>query len=320
MQNTTELIYKAMTYGYPEEIPVLVWFHPAVMKKSEKEILKIMQQFPAFFGERWKTYDYEKETPASYRAGSFTDAWGCIWENKYEGMEGYVTGHPISNRKDILTYEAPKDDTGLPHGFMYLRLTDLRGFEESMLDFAEECEELQILIDKVCDYNVRQMELICNKEKGPYIAVGDDQGMQQGLAIGVHRWRKYLKPAFKRIYDVCAANGKLVYMHTDGDIIDIMDDIVETGVSMINPQYSANGLDRLIETCKGRIPIMLDLDRQLFPYATPNEMRDHAREAVEKLYLPEGGLGIHMEFSDDTPLENAVAILDEMDKLRRYRK
>ena len=319
MQNTAELIYKAMTYGCPEEIPVSVWFHPAAMKMNGDAIKKVIPMFPAFFGEQWLDYDYERQLPASYRAGCFTDEWGCVWSNMQEGMEAYVTGHPLSRRSDIKTFEAPKVDAGLPHGFMYLRLLDLRGFDEAMFDFADECDELQMLIDKVCDYNVRQMELICKKEKSPYIAVGDDLGMQQGLAIGPVRWRKYLKPAFKRIYDVCAAHGKLVYMHTDGDIIDIMNDIVDTGVSMVNPQYRANGIDRLVEVCKGKIPIMLDLDRQLFPYATPNEMRDHAREAVEKLYLPEGGLGINLEFGFDTPIDNIVAILSEMDRLRTYR-
>ena len=44
-------------------------------------------------------------------------------------------------------------------------------------------------------------------------------------------------------------------MHSDGDIIEIMPDLVEAGVNMINPQYRANGIDRLVETCKGRYPL-----------------------------------------------------------------
>ncbi len=63
-----------------------------------------------------------------------------------------------------------------------------------------------------------------------------------------------LKPAFKRIYDVCHGYGKYVYMHTDGDIIEIMPDLVDAGVNMINPQYRASGIDRLVRTCKGKFP------------------------------------------------------------------
>jgi len=319
MQNTTELIYKAMTYGYPEEIPVCAGFLPSAIKKNETAIKDIMRAYPAFFEDRWQSYDYDKELPGNCKVGCYTDDWGCVWENLNEGMAAYVTKHPVPRREDILTLKAPETDAGLPHGFMYLRLLDLRGFDEAMLDFAEDCEELQILIDIVCGYNVRQMELRCQNESSPYVAVGDDLGMQHGLAVGAGRWRKYLKPAYKRIYDVCATHGKLVYMHTDGYIIDIMHDLAEAGVSMVNPQYSANGLENLVATCKGKIPIMLDLNRQFFPYATPEEMRSHARKAVEALYLPEGGLGINLEFGPDTPPENVAAILDEMDILRKYR-
>ena len=45
-------------------------------------------------------------------------------------------------------FNEPAVNDGLPHGFMYLRLADLRGFEELMIDFAEEPPELQMLIDK----------------------------------------------------------------------------------------------------------------------------------------------------------------------------
>ena len=65
---------------------------------------------------------------------------------------------------------------------------------------------------------------------------------------------------------------------------------------------------------------MLDLDRQLFPFGTPKDMRDHVREAVEKMYMPEGGLGIVIEIGMDVPLENIDALLDEMDKMKTYGK
>lgn len=319
MQNTIDLILKAIKYENPEEIPVFTSILPAAMKKHGDSMKKIISKYPDLFGQWWTDYDYEKNLPYSYHQGNFTDAWGCVWSNEQEGMESYVTGHPIPNREDILTLKAPDTDIGLPHGFMYLRLLDLRGFEEAMMDFAEECDELQLLIDKVSSYNVRQMKILCENNPSPMISVGDDQGMQRGLAIGLSKWQKYLKPAFKKIYDVSHEYGKYVYMHTDGDIIDIMPDLIETGVNILNPQYRANGIDRLVKTCKGKIPIMLDLDRQLFPFGTPKDMCDHVRETVEKMYLPEGGFGINIEIGMEVPLENVDALFSEIDKMRHYK-
>ena len=88
---------------------------------------------------------------------------------------------------------------------------------------------------------------------------------------------------------------------------------------MINPQYRANGLANLERICKGKIPINLDLDRQLFPFATPSQLDDHVRECVETLYLPHGGLGLSVELNFDVPLQNIAAVLDAVRKYREYK-
>ena len=84
-------------------------------------------------------------------------------------------------------------------------------------------------------------------------------------------------------------------------------------------QFSANGLDNLVRVCRGRIPINLDLDRQLFPLATRSQLHDHVAECVESLYLPEGGLGLNVELNYEIPLDNMAAILDAVEEYRFYK-
>lgn len=163
-----------------------------------------------------------------------------------------------------------------------------------------------------------QAEAVLAQHTGPVLYFGDDLGMQNGLAIGPERWRKYLKPAFEAMYALARRAGKNVYMHTDGKIYEIMPDLMEIGVHMINPQFRANGLENLVRVCKGKIPIMLDLDRQLFPVATPAQLRDHVRQCVEALYLPQGGLGLNVEFGMEAPPENIDAILGAVEQYRDY--
>jgi len=317
MQDTMNLLKKAICYESPSELPVYIGILPAARKHYGTELDRILHQYPDFFSQEESFQNVNMAI--TYYAGNHTDPWGCVWSNLQEGMEAYVTGHPVPKREDILTLKAPDTNMGLPHGFMYLRLLDLRGFEESMLDFAEECEELQRLIDIVRDYNMKQMQMKCADTNSWLITVGDDLGMQQGLAIGAEKWRKYLKPAFKAIYDIAHAANKMVYMHTDGDIIEIMHDLVETGVNMINPQYRANGIDKIVKTCKGKIPVMLDLDRQLFPFGSPKDMIDHVTEAVEKMYVPSGGFGLNLELGMEVPLENIDALIGAVNQLRFYK-
>ncbi|MDD4494673.1 MAG: uroporphyrinogen decarboxylase family protein [Eubacteriales bacterium] len=142
--------------------------------------------------------------------------------------------------------------------------------------------------------------------------------MQKGLAIGPDKWRKYIKPCFKAMYEMVKKAGKYVYMHTDGMIYEIIPDLKECGVDMINPQFSANGLDNLIRVCKGKIPIDLDLDRQLFPFASPSQIDDHVRQSVEELYLPEGGLALKAEIGYEVPLNNVAVLFDALRKYRDY--
>jgi len=315
----SELLIKAATYQYPEQIPVTFGFLPVAFMKFGDEIKKILRRYEDMIGDRWVDYDPYENLAEDYRKGEFVDKWGCVWNNEVDGMVGMVTGHPVSERQDVHVMKVPEGDHGLPHGFMYLILADLRGFEELMVDFYEEPPELQMLINKVLDYNLKQTKYMLSQNKDPMVFFGDDLGTQNGLAIGPEKWRKYLKPCFSAIYKLCKDDGRLVYMHTDGCIFEIMPDLHECGVDMINPQFRANGLDNLERVCKGKIPINLDLDRQLFPYGKPSDMRDHVEECVKRLYLPEGGLGLSIEIGPDVPLENIDALLDATNEYRFYK-
>ena len=312
-------LMQALTYGSPDEIPVACGIMPAAWMHFGNDLVEIAKEYPEFIPD---VPDLDHiPIPDTYHYGEHVDEWGCVWSNIEEGMESIVTGHPVPRREDILTLEMPAQDIGrFPHGFMYLRLLDLRGFEEAMLDFAEECEELQVLIDKVAEYNCRQVQVILGHyREGDLVHFGDDLGMQHGLAIGGEKWRKYLKPAFTRIYKPIKDKGCYIYMHTDGHILDIIPDLADCGVNIINAQSRANGIDNLARICKGRMPVDLDLDRQLFPFATPSQIDDHVRESVEALYMPEGGLALKAELNYEIPLENIVALFDALRKYRAWK-
>jgi hypothetical protein len=71
-----------------------------------------------------------------------------------------------------------------------------------------------------------------------------------------------------------------------------------------------------VRTCKGRVCIDLDLDRQLFPLATIGQIESHIRQCVEALYLPEGGLWLLAECAPDVPLKTIDAICRVLNDIR----
>jgi len=310
---------KAMRFEYPEYIPVTVSLLPATWLKYRDALEDLVLRHSVIFGP-WErgSRDYE-EMPETYSAGDHVDAWGCVWSNIAHGMESMVKVHPVPTREAVRRLRPPEVLTGRhPHGFMYLRLADLRGFDQLMLDFAEEPPELQMLIDVVLEHNMRELEVRLQNATDELLSFGDDLGMQTSLPISPTKWRRYLKPCFARIYGRCHEAGHSVYMHSDGHIVEIIPDLIECGVNVINPQIRANGLQDLVEVCKGHVCVDLDLDRQMFPFATPQEIDAHVRRVVERLGAPEGGLWLKAECAPDVPLENIEAICCALETYRGY--
>ena len=309
---------RAARFERPDRIPIGAGVLPATKKRHGQALYDLMDRYPRVFGTERHDSPENIQYPTTYRAGKHVDAWGCVWENISDGYESIVTGHPVPTREDIHALKAPEADAGLPHGFMFLRLTDLRGFEEAMIDFAEEPPELQMLIDIVLAYNMRQLELRLANHDGPIMYFGDDLGTQKALPISPAQWRKYLKPCYMRLYKRCKEAGKLVYMHTDGCIHEIIPDLIECGVDILNPQIRANGLDNLVRTCRGKVCVDLDLDRQLFPFAAPEEIMTHVMDCTKALYTPEGGLMLKGECGGELTLETIEAICEAMMAASEY--
>ena len=312
--------FRSLQFQHPEHIPVSVSILPAAWMKHREAMDEIVARHPILFGpHREGDRDYD-QVGGTYVKGKHIDVWGCVWSNVQEGMESIVKQHPVPTREAVHALKMPEKDAGIPHGFMYLRLSDLRGFQEIMMDFAEEPPELQMLIDVVLAYNLRQgrIKLAGLPDEPQMVYFGDDLGMQKSLPMSPVKWRKYLKPCYAQMYRPFREAGHWVYMHTDGHIVEIIPDLVDCGVNVVNPQVRANGLDRLAEVCKGKVCVDLDLDRQLFPFCTPQDIHDHVREAIETLGSPEGGLWLKAEIGFDVPLENVEAICTALENARGY--
>ena len=310
-----ENYFRTIEFRYPEWIVTQVSLMPATWKKYREALEDIVIRHPVIFGEYQRGSKDFDQVEGTYREGAYTDEWGCVWQNIAPGLNGLVVGHPLQDREAVRSFEPPPVGTGLPHGFMFQRLYYLRGFENLMIDFAEEAPELQLLIDKVLEHNMGEVErLLADTPKIVYF--GDDLGNQERLPIRPETFRKYLKPCYAEMYGACRAAGAHVYMHSDGHILEIIEDLIECGVTVLNPQIRANTLDGLVAVCKGNVCVNLDLDRQLFPFATPEEIHAHVGEAVMRLGAPEGGLMLSAECEPDMPLENIEAICQALEKYK----
>lgn len=312
-----ENYYRTIDFRCPEYIIGTVGFLPATWSRYREELENLIIRHPIIFGEQNKNPDRNyDEFGGTYAEGEHIDNWGCVWKNIFGGQDALVVGHPLDDWSKLDSY-VPPSSGGLPHGFMYMRLYYLRGFENFMMDLVEEPPQLHKLIDMVLNYNMSELQkILAGKPK--IIHFGDDLGIQHSLPMSPEDWRKYLKPCFARIFGACRKAGAHVYLHTDGHILEIIPDLIECGVTVLNPQIRANTLDGLVKMCKGKVAVNLDLDRQLFPFCTPADIDEHVREAITKLGSKEGGLMLVASCGPEVPLENIEALCLAMEKYRFY--
>ncbi|MGQ9515123.1 MAG: hypothetical protein ACUVTL_08785 [Thermoproteota archaeon] len=142
-----------------------------------------------------------------------------------------------------------------------------------------------------------------------------DIGTQHGLIVSPEKFRKYIKPMFKNLFTTCRNAKTHVYLSSDGRLLDTVDDLLECGVSVHDPQLRENKIDGIAAAYKGKMCIDLDLDRQMFQFCKPDNIWQQAKEAVEELYLPEGGLMMKAEvYGADVPFENIDAICNAMEE------
>jgi len=326
----------------PDWIPCSVSILPATWRKHREHLEQILLDHPRLFpGFRQGKTNFDVVWDQRYRRGRFTDNWGCTWENIAEGLDSMMVGAPLNDWESFGGWHAPDPITegdgwgvrpdwdrlredcklakqegrlawgGASHGSMYMRLFYLRGFENFMVDIATDEPRLKSLIAAVLQYNLKVIEksIECGIEM---MSFGDDLGMQRALPMSPEKWRKYIGPCFERIFGLCTEHGVDVYLHTDGHILEIIPDLIRAGVTILNPQIGANGLDGLECAAKGKVCMNLDLNRQLFPFLDPAGIRKHVFEAVERLNLPAGGLMLSAECGPDVPLANIRAICDAL--------
>lgn len=333
----------------PEWIPCHVSISGASWNQLREDLEDVLVRHPILFpGFEKGRRDYEEWDPGpAHRGGErFTDAWGCVWRCEIDGIEGIVEGHPLEDWAKLESY-APPDPLvqgdrgpanwdaarkrvadakkcgaltagGVPHGFLFMRLYYLRGFENLMLDFASDAPQLPRLIEMLVEHN----RTIVNEWLSMGVDVmnfADDLGSQTASFIGPATFRKWITPAYRRLMQPCRQAGAIVALHSDGYVMDLMDEFIEAGVDVINPQDLCNGIEALARHVKGRICIRLDVDRQkIVPFGTRKDIRDLIEEEVRRLGSPQGGLELICGIYPPTPAENVDAVCSAMEEFRTY--
>jgi uroporphyrinogen decarboxylase len=347
--NHRENVLRAIRFETPERIPMSFHINDACWHHYDQEALKDLMEghpllFPGYVRPQGVVQpDYLLN---AYKDKPFTDGWGCVWQTSDDGITGAVHEHPLADWADFEGYAMPDPNSsdgtypinwqeleaefarnkvadelvagGLPHGHTFLRLQDIRGYQNLIYDMVDAEARLSQLIEMVEAFNyayiVKWLAL-----QPDLVSYPEDLGMQTGPMISPALFRQHIKPVYQRIMAPAREQGCPVHMHSDGDIRTLVDDLIDGGVDVINLQDLVNGIDWIADKFSGRVCIDLDIDRQrITARGTPQQIDALIREEVEKLGSRQGGLMMIYGLYPGVPLENVSALMDAMERCAIY--
>lgn len=267
-----------------------------------------------------------------FQKGTVTDEWGCVFTNLEAGIIGEVKDPPVKNY-DTYSLSTPefllnidKDQVNrfcaghdefiigdaLPRPFE--RMQWLRGTENLYMDFALNPEQVIKLRDEVHEFYMKQLDVWCDTDIDG-IWFMDDWGTQNSLLISHDMWKYFYEDCYRDYIELAHSKGKKAFMHSDGYILDIYQDLIDLGLDAVNSQLFCMDIEEIGRRFKGKITFWGELDRQhLLPYGS----RKDVQEAVQKVYTnlyESGGCIAQSEIGPGAKPENIEEMFAAWDRL-----
>lgn len=201
---------------------------------------------------------------------------------------------------------------------LYETAWGIRGFEAFLEDLLLQQEMAEILLDRLLEIRIVQAHQMAEADVD-VLRLGDDIGKQKGMIVSPTTWRQWLKPRLKRVID-SAKEVKPdihIFYHSDGDCQAVIPDLIEIGVTVLNPiQPECMDPVELKTTYGDRLAFWGTIGTQTtMPFGTPQEVKDTIRERIETVGKG-GGLLLaptHI-LEPEVPWENILAFIEAVNK------
>ena len=197
----------------------------------------------------------------------------------------------------------------------YKTAWELRGLENLLADYAANPDFVEALYDRIYAL-YGEIAKRLTRAGIDDLQIGGDIAMQDRIIMGPQRWRAIDKPRLAGLIADCKAiNPELhIFIHSDGDLMSIMDDLIEIGFDIIDPiQPECMDPVEVKKRYGDRITLhgCGSLQRTL-PFGTPQDCRQEVRELIRDCGY-NGGLVLRVSnaIGFDVPTENVVAWFEE---------
>lgn len=301
---------------------------PELYRKLDFDVIMVNPSFPRGY-------------PKVFPDGTYQDHFGVTFE-RFGGFSSRPVKHPLAkaNIEELEDYEFPDPESlslepldrfvrrygneyALMSGFSYTlfeRAWTLRGFARILADFYANPSFVERLLDRITEYDIELAKRIAEKPVDIYW-IGDDYSDQRGMLMSPAIWRKFLKPRLSGIAGVARRKGIPTFIHCDGNPTAILDDLIEAGITILNPvQPLAIDPSFVKEKLGDRLCLFGTIDIQhTLPFGSPEQVKKEVTKRMEKCGYG-GGLILSPTHAvpPDVPLANIVALVGAIRKYGKY--
>lgn len=332
-----ERMHRAITYQEVDRIPTQINYTSGMGQTMSDYFNIPVADLPAFLGNHMIRVDSDFPSVLSDDGKVKFDWWGVGFDTQEEGYFAAVS--PLAENNDLDSYPWPDpNDPNLLLGaektikekgdeyfitpnfgfVLFERAWTLRGFEQFFMDMATDPSFTGELFDRIVDIQLTLINRYIDLGvAGGYF--GDDYGAQKNLLFSPRMWRKYIKPRLAKLFAPFVERGMPILMHSDGQIQKILPDLVEIGLTTLNP-VQPEVLDHkwLVENFEGKLAFYGGISTQTsLPYGKPAEVKTAVSNAIQILAPNNTGLLVapSHRMMTDIPMENVAAMLDAFKEL-----
>ncbi|MHA1148765.1 MAG: uroporphyrinogen decarboxylase family protein [Promethearchaeota archaeon] len=281
--------------------------------------------------------------------------WGIIWRTSGTKSKDKTFGHPykgpFTDNWDTLNDWVPPDASD-PERYRLIRTklwkrlgkkrytigsigvnglfnlcTQLRGFNELLIDFAKNIDKVHLMIEKILPFYLKQVEKL--KEFYPSldsIMWADDLGTQRAPFMSPRIFNKFFKAPYKKVIDLTHDSGMNFILHSCGQILELMPDLVEAGVNVFEfDSPLMTGVENFKHYAEERkVAFWLSSNIQsTWIQDMPEAVEDQIRYYIKEVGNNEGGLAIYEyggKAAIGVPKENVKAQREAVLKWGNYNK
>ncbi|MGD0580676.1 MAG: uroporphyrinogen decarboxylase family protein [Bryobacteraceae bacterium] len=248
-----ERVLRAFRREAVDRLPTQSNYTPAMGAKLAAHFQIPIEELPQRLDNHLVRVELKRERRLSEDGRTAFDWWGAGWSTETEGY--WHTFGPLAQSEDLDGLAWPDPDApellddarravaergaeyfAAPNLGMCLfeRAWSLRGFDQLLLDFADRPDWVEELLERITDIQIALIRRYIEAGvDGGYF--GDDYGAQRSMLFSPRLWRRMFKPRLARLFEPFREAGLPVILHSDGDIRAILPDLVEIGITALNP-------------------------------------------------------------------------------------